>query len=102
MSDPFLNKLHELENSIYNFSEVFGILLKRLFEVINGTSANRSTDELIEELIRHLANIKEHMHKYIDEIYADTNFENKSKHYHDMVEQLALIKDLNNIFNKLK
>ena len=101
MSDPFLNKLNELENNIYDFSEIFNNFLKRLREVLNGTGPS-ITEELLEDLLKQLSNIKEHMHKYIDEVYTDTNFVNKSKHYYDMNEQIALIKDLNNIFNRLR
>jgi hypothetical protein len=103
MSDQILNKLNEVENNIIDFSEGFLGFLKRIREVVGGKSLGDSgTEELLEELIKNISTTKEHMHKYIDDIYTDTSFENKSKYYNDMREQLANIKDLNTVFNKLK
>jgi hypothetical protein len=102
MSDPFLNKLNELENNIFDFSEIFHTFLRRIRDIIQGSGSDSHVEDLLFELLKNLSNVKDHMHKYIDETYTDNNFENKNKSFQDMNEQMIYIKELALNFNKLK
>jgi hypothetical protein len=105
MSDSLLKKLNEVENRIHYFSVDFTYLLKRLSEVITtqNNTDNKDIDLKLEDLLKQIYNIKEQMHKYIDDIYTDNSFEYKSRLYADILEQVALSKDLNiSINNSLK
>lgn len=96
MSDPGLDKLSNLENQIYDLGVKLSVLLDNIrdnFSNDKGKYLNDSTLEL-DDIFKMINYIRDEMHKQIEDVYKENNFQHLSKAHLDVLEKLNCLKDL--------
>lgn len=102
MSDEILDGLNTIENDIFEFGSVFGILLEMIRKKLNKDNANTCSNEdceiKLEEMITILSKIKDDLHKSTGKIYKENDFRYMSKNMNDVHELKNLINFVDNKF----
>lgn len=103
MTDPTLEKLNTLENEVYNFGSKYVVLLEKIGEYLNATNVGEvnENDFKMDELLKHLAYLKDEMHKQVDEIYIENSYQHLTKSHSDLNEQLNSLNELKNKIKKM-
>jgi len=103
MSDKTLDNINLLENKVYELGLKICSLLEKIKDYMNGDNLNPASqgglDIQVDLLLKNLFELKEEMHRRVDEIYKENNYCHLVKLQNYLSEQLNV---LNNLKYKLK
>jgi hypothetical protein len=101
MTDQTLSHLNNLENHIYELGTKIHTLLEEINRYLQGEKTrdlNESNFNL-DDILKTLSYVRDELHRQIDDIYKDNNFQHLPKSFGDMIEKINMLKELRNDLN---
>jgi hypothetical protein len=98
MSDITLDNINLLENKVYELGLKICQLLEKIKDYMNGDNLNPASqgmlDTQVDLLLKNLFDLKEEMHRRVDEIYKENNYSHLVKLQSDLSEHLNVLSNL--------